>query len=111
MAQLQRHGKVVRPWLGFSMRNHAPDQEQKGGLLVTDVEPNSPAWKAGLEGGCVIWEVDGVRVLKKEDLNELLYDPDVDPIDRLFRVKGVGKNGRVFDVSLSPKAHPQDRYA
>ena len=91
------------------MRNHAPDQEQKGGLLITDVEVNSPAWKAGLERGSVIWEVNGLRVLKKEDLNELLYDPDYDPVGRPFRMRGMGTNGRVFDLSISPEAHPRDR--
>jgi S1-C subfamily serine protease len=47
--QLIRHGKVTRPWLGVQL---APEQvvRQLGlkGALIFDVEPDSPAARAGL---------------------------------------------------------------
>ena len=108
--QLQCHGRVVRPWLGFSMRGHAPqDQDQKAGILVLDVDFNSPAWKVGLQKGSIIWEVNGVRVSKKEDLKEILYDPDNDPFGHPIRIRGMGPDGKPYDFSLCPQPHPNDQ--
>jgi serine protease Do len=54
------HGKVVRGWLGVSIRDLTPDQvksmklKDKKGALIADVVPNSPAEKAGLKKGDLV---------------------------------------------------------
>jgi len=72
--QLVQHGKVVRGFIGVNIQNISPalaetfGLKERTGALVSDVTPNSPAAKAGLQSGDVIIEVDGKSVA---DTNEL----------------------------------------
>lgn len=64
--QLIVHGKVVRGYLGIRPQEvtenlrRALKLENKGGVLTSEVVPNTPAEKAGLQVGDVIVEVNGV---------------------------------------------------
>ncbi len=64
----------VRPWLGVVTREIRMGEDAivgSGGLRVTDVQPGSPAQRAGLragERGDVIVSVDGRRVVTVADL-------------------------------------------
>ena len=65
---LQKTGKVVRGWLGVGIQEITPDlakafkvKEQRG-ALVSDVNEQGPALKAGLQRGDVIVEFDGKDV-------------------------------------------------
>ncbi len=60
-----QHGKVVRGWLGVSIQNISPemakalDLETNKGAIVTSVEDESPAAKAGMKTEDVIVKIDG----------------------------------------------------
>ncbi|MEO0070671.1 MAG: Do family serine endopeptidase [candidate division WOR-3 bacterium] len=64
--QLIAHGKVVRGYLGIRPQEvtdnlrRALKLEDKNGVLISEVLPNTPAEKAGLQVGDVIVEVNGV---------------------------------------------------
>jgi len=64
--QLVRNGKVARGFMGVGLEEIKPDlAEQFGtthGALVTDVNPDTPAEKAGLKSGDVITKLDGKPV-------------------------------------------------
>ncbi|HEY5667237.1 MAG TPA: DegQ family serine endoprotease [Gammaproteobacteria bacterium] len=72
--QLLEHGEVRRGRLGILIQDLTPaiadalelDAEQ--GAVVTQVEPDSPAERAGLEPGDVIIEIDGAAVEGSSDL-------------------------------------------
>jgi serine protease Do len=74
VAQLRDHGSVQRGWLGVSLQ--PMDQElatamraaDAKGALVSAVEPDSPAAKAGLRAGDVITAIDGRAVNSPRDL-------------------------------------------
>ena len=59
---LKEHGKVTRGWLGVVIQNLTPDLAETfslkttQGALVSDVVPNGPAFKGGLQRGDVILE-------------------------------------------------------
>jgi serine protease Do len=59
------HGKVMRGWLGVAIQDVTDDLarsmnlQARRGVLVSDVTPDSPAAKAGLERGDVILSVNG----------------------------------------------------
>jgi serine protease Do len=73
---LVKHGKVVRGYLGVGAQDLTPSLaenlglENKRGALVADVQPNSPAAKAGLMNGDVITAVNGEAV---EDAHRLTF--------------------------------------
>ena len=79
-AQLIRHGKIRRgrigvagqnvPLLRLAVRAHA--LEAKTGVLVTGIESNSPAERAGVKAGDIIVGFDGKPVTGIDDLHRLL---------------------------------------
>src|SRR5712692_1803230 len=71
---LIKMGKVVRGWLGVAIQEITPDlakafkvKEQKG-ALVSDVNEQGPALKAGLQRGDVIVEFNGKEVQTVSEL-------------------------------------------
>ncbi|MFT5702017.1 MAG: serine protease Do [Desulforhopalus sp.] len=72
--QLQEQGKVTRGWLGVVIQNVDKDLaesfglKQAGGILVSEVQQDSPASAAGIKRGDVIIELDG-KILK--DVSDL----------------------------------------
>jgi serine protease Do len=65
---LLEHGKVVRGWLGIAIQDIDRDLAQAlslpaaDGVLVGDVQPQSPAVRAGLRRGDVILSIDGKAI-------------------------------------------------
>lgn len=65
---LVQHGKVVRGYLGVGVQDITPELadsfglKNRAGALVADVQPNSPAARAGLASGDVITAIDGQPV-------------------------------------------------
>ena len=68
MESLKKYGKVTRGWLGVSIQD--VDQElstamklpTSRGVLISDVQPGSPAQKAGLKRGDVVVKIEGRAV-------------------------------------------------
>jgi serine protease Do len=74
LTQLHEQGKATRGWLGVQVQRVTPELAKSFGLdrergaLVVDVQPNSPAERAGLQRGDVIVEY---REQTIEDMNQL----------------------------------------
>ena len=73
-AQLQKFGKVTRGWLGVVIQNMDKNLaesfglKQVGGILISEVQKDSPASAAGLQPGDVILQLDGVKLQNVSDL-------------------------------------------
>ena len=86
-------GKVERGWLGATIQDVTDDlaasfaYEKSEGVLIGDVMPDSPAEKAGLMGGDIIYRFDG----KKMDSASMLRNtvagttPETTTSMRVFR--------------------------
>src|SRR5213596_3773135 len=78
--QLIRHGKIRRGRIGVAGQNvpllrlaqRALGIDAKSGVLVTGVEPDSPAARAGVTSGDIIIGFDGQTVSGIDDLHRLL---------------------------------------
>ena len=72
--QLQKEGKVTRGWLGVVIQNVDKDLaesfglKQAKGILISEVQKDSPASAAGLLQGDIILRLDGVEL---EDVSDL----------------------------------------
>jgi serine protease Do len=74
MDQILKHGKVVRGYIGVGIQEVTPSLAKafnvpaEKGALVSNVDPNSPGGKAGLQRGDVITEINGEPVQGSNDL-------------------------------------------
>ena len=72
--QIIKNGKVLHPWVGVAVKPIFPDLKADLGLpdtnggFVGDIEPNSPAQKAGLKEGDVIRSVGGAKAKTNKDV-------------------------------------------
>ena len=75
---LQKHGKVVRGWLGVAIQEPSREMARSlklpthNGVLVTDVDPRSPAGKAGLRRDDLVIKIDGRAVTTASKLRNLV---------------------------------------
>ena len=80
MNQLVMYGEVRRGRLGIAVQQLTPDLAQafgfrgdeEGGVVITQVETDSPASLAGLEVGDIVIKIDGRRVDDVTDLRNIL---------------------------------------
>lgn len=75
---LLRHGKVVRGWLGVTIQDLTPELASamqlpsSRGVLVTAVEPASPAESAGVRAGDLIEELDREQLRSSAQFRNLI---------------------------------------
>ncbi len=78
MNSILKHGRVVRGYLGTVIQplteelSNAFNIADQNGALVSELEPNGPAAKAGIEKGDVIIEVAGKKVEGPRELRLLV---------------------------------------
>lgn len=103
LPELKKNGRAPRAWLGVTTQVLTSQLARSFGLkdtkgtLIADVEPNSPAEKAGLKSGDIILEFNRKRI------HEMLE------LSRLFAATEAGKtvsfkifrDGRTTEVSLT----------
>src|SRR5712692_4068984 len=75
IAQLEKSGKVTRGWIGVQIQQITPDIAESLGLkeprgaLVSDVQPDTPAAKAGLRAGDAVLAVNNEPVKDARELS------------------------------------------
>jgi S1-C subfamily serine protease len=109
LSEIIRHGYVRRAYIGVSgqtapvPRRHAvvAGVENKMGALLMNIEPDSPAAKAGLLPGDVVIRLDGVDINGVDDLIRVL---DRDRIERTLAMDVLRRGGlRAIEI------HPVER--
>ena len=108
LSEIIRHGYVRRAYIGVAgqtapiPRRHAvvAGVDNKVGALLAQVEPDSPAAKAGLLPGDVVIKLDGVEINGVDDLIRVL---DRDRIDRTL------VDGRAAHGPPARDRHSSDR--
>lgn len=84
MEQLEKSGEVSRPFIGITTAelNQVPQQyhqniilpeDIEGGMVIADVQPDSPAGTAGLKQFDVITKINGQDVTSLLDLRKYMY--------------------------------------
>jgi serine protease Do len=77
LREVASSGKPVDQ-MGMTMQEITPEMarnlglQEKGGIVITKVHPNSPADEAGLKGGDIILNVNRIKILGMKDLTDEL---------------------------------------
>lgn len=103
------NGKINRPYIGISMINSTSyyqlaysgirlDDKINYGVVVANVENDSPASKAGLQKGDVVIKVDDNKVTDIAEFRYRLYSHNIDDTVKLT----INRNGeeKTFDIKL-----------
>jgi S1-C subfamily serine protease len=106
LSEIIRHGYVRRAYIGVAgqtapiPRRHAvvAGVENKMGALLAQIEPDSPAAKAGLLPGDVVIKLDGVEV---NGVDDLIRSLDRDRIGRTLEMD-VLRLGRLRAMKIHP---------
>jgi serine protease Do len=107
VASLLRHGKVVRGWLGVTIQDVTPELAtalqlaSSRGVIVTGMEPGSPAEGAGLQRGDVIEQIEGERMLSSAQLRTMVATRGPTAAVRMTVLRGGER--REIDVTLGER--------
>ncbi|SDP37106.1 DegQ family serine endoprotease [Desulforhopalus singaporensis] len=108
--QLQEHGKVTRGWLGVAIQDVTKDLaesfglKQAGGILVSQVQDDSPASAAGLQQGDVIVRLDNHKLADVSDLRNriAMLQPGTKVLLHIIR------DGREKKIQVTISEQPAD---
>jgi serine protease Do len=109
--QLVKSGKVTRGWLGVNIQNMTPelargfDLKKEEGVLIAQVEPDSPASKAGLRSGDIVLEYNGKEIKSPEDLSIAVADTKVGSSAKLK----VMRDGKTLTLDASVGSRPAEQ--
>jgi serine protease Do len=78
MGELLSYGEVRRPWSGLVVQPLTPDLarhfQARRGVVVLEVEPDSPGARAGIARGDLILRVDGHDVTSPDEFEQRVAD-------------------------------------
>ncbi len=83
MRELIDKGKVTRGWLGVVIQDLTPELRKSfdvtvtEGVLISDIQPNSPAAEAGIERGDIVTEYNGAKVRDVNHLRNLVAPTEI----------------------------------
>jgi serine protease Do len=106
---LKKYGKVTRGWLGVSIQDVDQELAQamklttNSGVLIADVQANSPAAKSGIRRGDVVVKIDGREVSTTGQLRNVVASAGARKVPvELYR------DGKLQQVSVSLGEAPAD---
>lgn len=119
--QLEKDGKVTRPALGITMVDlsavSTQQQEQvlkipdsvTNGVIITSVQPATPAEKAGLKQYDVITKIDDTDVSSGVELQSILYQKKVGDSVKITYYRGKEKKTATVQLTIDQSALKQDQ--
>lgn len=108
--QLASNGRVIRGYLGVGYEEVDQgvldyfDLPTVGGALINNVQPDSPAQKAGIKRGDIITEIEGNRVKNHQDLPYFIAQ--IEPGSNI-KMKGY-RDGKLTDFRAKLVARDND---
>ncbi len=108
--QIVKNGKVTRGWLGVYVQSLTPELAKSYGLkpdqgaVISEVEENSPASKAGVQVGDVILDYNGKSVHSSSDLSLAVAET---PVGSSANAR-VLRNGKDITIEIKVGERPAD---
>ncbi|TVM04358.1 MAG: serine protease [Candidatus Brocadia sp. WS118] len=113
MRDLVEKGKVTRGWLGVVIQDIDPALAKSfnvtvtEGVLVSDIQENSPAKEASFERGDIVIEYDGKSI---RDVNHLRNSVAQTEVNKKVKVK-VLRDGKEKELTVKIGEQPADLFA
>lgn len=109
-AQLQKHGKVTRGWLGVAIQDidenlaESFGLDKAEGILVSETQTDSPAEEAGIKQGDILIKLEGTALKDVNDLRNkiALTVPGTEVSVQLIR------EGKPVDLQVKIGEQPDD---
>jgi S1-C subfamily serine protease len=109
-SQILQHGRVQRSWIGIAAQNvplprrlvYEYKLPVSSGVMVTSVEPQSAADKAGMHDGDILVSFAGENVGGIDELHRLLSADRAGKPARVILLRGV----RLLDLTVTPENRP-----
>ncbi len=111
LAQIARHGRVIRGWIGVSGQEVTPalaesfGLQHRKGLLISGVLEGGPADKAGIQPGDLLVSIDGQAVTSATQALDLIAGHA--PGDRL--TLGIERDGTVLQLETTVAERPPQK--
>ena len=111
VSDLIRYGEVVPAWIGITVQDideriaqylHLPHVD---GVLVTEIEKNSPAFKSGVRNNDIILSIETKTIPSVENYQNIMKDVAAGDTIRLR----LWRNKREINVSVKTEVFPLDR--
>lgn len=108
-------GKVRRPWLGATVQlvnseiAEAMALDRPKGVIVTNVQPGSPAANAGLEVGDLVLAVDGKEVSDPDTFGYRFATKELGNKSRFTVLRGSGELKLDVNLKPAPETVPRDK--
>lgn len=107
-------GTIQRGWLGVAIqplsRDYARyfDNPDREGILIADIIPDSPAQRAGLLPGDIVYEYDGEKVSaeKEDDLNKFRVLVSQTEVGAPARLK-IARDGKDTSITIEISKQPK----
>jgi serine protease Do len=109
--QLRKTGRVVRGYVGLYARDMTPEiaeilnLREPNGVIVAQIEPNSPATRAGLRRGDVILKVNGEPIQSYDEFRNAVAAMRPGTTIELL----VWRNGKTSERALTLGERPTER--
>ena len=106
LEQIKTSGKVHYAWMGVGLKTLTSDiagmfnMQTQGGALVRAVSPDSPADKAGIQGGDQTVTVQGEQFTIGGDVIVKVDDTEIKTADDLIAYLGTKKPGDTITVTV-----------
>jgi len=106
---LIKYGKVRRPWIGivgiplWKRLAEALRLPVSEGILVSEVVPNSPAYRAGIRGGKVPVEISGTVIYLGGDIILEINNKKIASMEDIKKALRHVKDGQKVDVKILRK--------
>jgi len=111
VTDLIRYGEVIQAWLGITVQDLDAQTASylnlpgNNGVLIKDVEHDSPAQKAGLQDGDILLALENRRLHSSQDYHMVLRDYSAGQILKLR----IWRNTTEISISLKTTVFPLDR--
>ncbi len=108
--EIQRHGRVRRPWVGFLGTELTKETIEKqnlpieGGIRVDDVLRKSPAYNAGIRKTDIIIAIGGDALTTIEQLRQVMEASNIGDTLKIT----VLRDGRTINIPVIVEEMPQD---